>query len=267
MAQQPALSADAPRVLRVKPAAEDGERSEPLRIQHTRTRSLPEAREALRRVPGLVNSERSPLAETFKMLRSQVLQRMRQQGHKLVAVTSPRAVDGKTPTAVNLALTLAADLDTAVVLVDADLTRRQAQHLFGLEREAGLAEHLTEGLPLADLLVHPGIDRLVVLPAARAAVAQSAELLGTKALRQLSQEMKLRYADRVIVVDLPPLLDTADALAFLPQVDTTLVVVEEETSTIADIAAANELLAPFDLIGTVLSRPAPKPRRRWFGRF
>ena len=68
--------------------------------------------------------------------------------------------------------------------------------------------------------------------------------------------MKERYADRYIVVDLPPLLGRADALAFMPQVDTTLVVVEEGTTSVPDMQAAAELLAPFNLIGTVLSEHA-----------
>ena len=82
----------------------------------------------------------------------------------------------------------------------------------------------------------------------------SAELLSTKLAQQLIQEMKQRYQDRYIIIDLPPLLDTADALAFLPQVDTTLVVVEEHTTSLQDMETMAELLAPFNLIGTVMSQ-------------
>jgi Mrp family chromosome partitioning ATPase len=90
-------------------------------------------------------------------------------------------------------------------------------------------------------------------------------LLATRAAQQLIRAMKERYPDRYIIVDLPPLLDTADALAFLPQVDTTLLVVEEHTSSMADMEAVAEMLAPFSLIGTVMSQPPetePRPDGR-----
>jgi protein-tyrosine kinase len=199
------------------------------------------------------------------------VQRMRADGHKLLAVTSPRRIHGKSTSAVNLALAMAADLDTAVMLVDADLAGRGVQRLFGLDGQPGLIEHLTRGVPIPELLINPGIERLVLLPAGREEVLNTSELLGTKALQHLVQEMKARYQDRYIVVDLPPLLDTADALAFLPQVDTTLVVIEEHTTSIPDMERATDMLAPFNLIGTVLSKPALERgtgvERPWYRRW
>ena len=95
----------------------------------------------------------------------------------------------------------------------------------------------------------------MVVPAGGSAVAQSAELLSTRVARELFAEMKARYADRFIVVDLPAALATADALAFLPLADTTLVVIEEHTTRMADMESLAELLAPFELVGTVMSQP------------
>ena len=246
---------------------------EPLRIEYSRTRVIGDAGARLRRRHGIVHADRSKLAESFKMLRNQVLQRMRAEGHRLLAITSPRQIDGKSLTAVNLALSIAADYDTAVLLVDADLSGQGLQTLFGLQDARGLGDHLVEGTPIEELLVNPGIARLVLLPAGRRAGRDSAELLATRAAQHLIQEMKDRYADRIILVDLPPLLDTADALAFLPQVETTLVVVEEHSTSIEDMEGVAEMLAPFHLIGTVMSqRPADVPThdatpRSWFRRW
>jgi len=198
--------------------------------------------------------DRSELAETFKMLRNQLLLRMRADGHRVLAVSSPRAIEGKSLTAVNLALTIAADYDCAVLLVDGDLAQHGLQRLFGLEGAAGLGEHLTMGTPLSELFISPGVNRLVLLPAGREALSNSAELLATKAAQHLIQELKQRYSDRYIVVDLPPLLDTADAMAFLPHVDTTLLVVEEHTTSQADMESTAALLASFNLVGTVMSK-------------
>lgn len=228
--------------------------SEPLRIEYSTTQVMADALVRLQRTHGVVKADRSVLAESFKMLRNQVLQRLRADGHKLLAVTSPRHIEGKSLTAVNLALTLAADYDSAVLLVDADLSGSGLQSMFGLDGVRGLSDHLMHGAPISELLVNPGVARFVLLPAGQQAVLNSAELLATKLAQQLIAEMKHRYADRYIIVDLPPLLDTADALAFLPQVDTTLVVVEEHTTSIQDMESMAELLAPFNLIGTVMSQ-------------
>ncbi len=218
--------------------------------------------------------DRSALAESFKMLRNQVLQRMRAEGHTVLAVTSPRRIEGKSLTAVNLALAIAADYDSAVLLVDADLTGQGLQAMFGLAGAPGLSDHLTHGVPIPELLINPGVARFVLLPAGQQAVLNSAELLATKAAQQLVREMKQRYQDRYIIVDLPPLLDTADAMAFLPQAETTLVVVEEHTTSMSDMEAMADLLAPFNLLGTVMSQPRESERptaakrppwyRRWF---
>jgi protein-tyrosine kinase len=255
------------------PSAEtrdSGARPESLHIEYSSTQVMTDALVRLQRTHGVVKMDRSALAESFKMLRNQVLQRMRADGHTVLAVTSPRRIEGKSLTAVNLALSIAADYDSAVLLVDADLTGHGLQTLFGLDAARGLAEHLMQGVPIPDLLVNPGVPRFVLLPAGQRSELNSAELLATKAAQQLVREMKLRYQDRYIIVDLPPLLDTADTLAFLPQADTTLVVVEEHTSSIQDMETMAELLAPFNLLGTVMSRarqsenPNNATRQPWY---
>jgi protein-tyrosine kinase len=226
----------------------------PARFDYTATRVLPAARMALASHVGIVHGDRSPLAETFKMLRTQVLQRMQADGHRVLAVTSPRAVGGKSTTALNLALAIAADFDTTALLVDADLGGTGLQRLFGLDGAAGLGDHLLRGEALEGLLVNPGIERFVFLPAGEATPLQSSELLATRVMRDLVAEMKARYDDRIVVVDLPPALDTADALSFLPLADTTLVVIEEHATKLDDMEALARLLAPFELVGSVMSR-------------
>ena len=248
-----------------------GTHAESLNIKYSSTQVRADALVRLQRHPGVVKADRSELSESFKMLRNQVLQRMRADGFNLLAVTSPRQIEGKSLTALNLALTMAADYDSAVLLVDADLSGRGLQGMFGFDGAPGFSDHLTNGVPIADLLINPGVARFTLLPAGQRAVLNSSELLATRLSQQLMREIKERYQDRYIIVDLPPLLDTADALAFLPQVDTTLVVVEEHTTSIQDIESANELLAPFNLIGTVMSRAREKEKdatteRPWYQR-
>lgn len=261
-------------VVKPAPATEPADaRPDPLRIEYSSTQVMADAMVRLQRTHGVVKMDRSALAESFKMLRNQVLQRMRADGHRLLAVTSPRRMEGKSLTAVNLALAIAADYDSAVLLVDADLTGQGLQSMFGLDGARGLSDHLTHGVPIHELLVNPGVARFVLLPAGQQPVLNSAELLATRAVQQLVSEMKQRYQDRYIIVDLPPLLDTADALAFLPQVDTTLVVVEEHTTTLPDMESMTDMLAPFNLLGTVMSqaretaKDAAGKRPPWYRRW
>ncbi len=249
-------------------------RVEPLRITYTQTRRLPDAIGRVRRLPGVATSVRSELGETFKMLRHRLRQRMATDGHRVLGVTSARPIPGKTLTALNVALALAADLDASVLLVDADLSGTGLQHLFGLDGVPGLGEHLAHGRPLPELLLNPGIDRFVLLPAGRCPTDGSAELLASRNARQLVAELKQRYDDRTIVVDLPPLLERADAMAFLPLLDTTLLVAEDHGTTTPDLERVADLLAPYNLLGSVLAPSAPKAEapaearrwRRWFGR-
>lgn len=253
---------------------EEFENDDSLQIEYSTTQVLADALQRISRRPGVVAQDRSALAETFKMLRNQVLQRMRGDGHKVLAVTSARPIVGKSLTALNLAMTIAADLDSAVLLVDADLSGHGLQEMFGLLGARGLSDHLGDGVPIAELLVNPGLPRFVLLPAGQQPTLNSAELLGTRQAQRLIQEMKTRYQDRYMVVDLPPVLETADALAFLPFADTTLVVVEEHTTTLQDMQEMNKLLAPFNLIGSVLSPehtgrhddPAKPRRKPWYRR-
>jgi hypothetical protein len=111
-------------------------------------------------------------------------------------VTSPRRIEGKSLTALNLALTMAADYDAAVLLVDADMSGHGLQAMFGFDGAPGLSDHLTNATPINELLINPGVPRFVLLPAGQKSVLNSAELLSTKLAQQLIQEMKERYQDR-----------------------------------------------------------------------
>lgn len=285
---QPPLSAEAqaasPRVHRLKPAMDGaaqpsrppgegvaevvvpGSGAGPLLIEYASTRVMPGALDRLQRTHGVVRPDRSELSETFKRLRTQLLQRLAPDGYSLLAVTSPRSMACKSLTSLNLALAVAAELDRTVLLVDADLSGQGLQAMLGLGGEPGLGEHLRQGMPLQELLVNPGVPRFVFLPGGHGGDQGAAELLSTRAMEDLGRELKLRYPDRFVILDLPPLLETADALSLLPLADTTLLVVEEHGTTIADLESASEFLAPFNLAGAVLARALPQaraPRRRW----
>ena len=191
--------------------------------------------------------------DAYRMLRTRVLQTMRNNGWTSVAVTGPATGCGKTLTAINLAVSLAMEVSNTVLLVDLDLRRPAIHKYFGYEPELGLSDYLTKDIPLHQLLFTPGIDRLVVLPG-RSALPNSAEMLRSPRMIALVNELKTRYPDRLIVFDLPPILAADDALAFSPYTDCFLMVAESGGTKKDDLQKAYGILKNTPLVGTVLNK-------------
>lgn len=231
-------------------------------ISYTQTRTEELSRQRLREQRIVSAFEPGPYTEAYKILRTHVVQRLREHGWNTLAVTSPGDREGKTLTAINLAISLSQEVGHTVLLVDADLRHPSVHRYFGLEPGRGLADYLVDDAPLPELLVHPSeIGRFVFLPGGRA-LANSAEMLSSPRMGRLVEELKSRYASRIVVFDLPPLLSSADALAFAPYVEAALLVVEESATSAEGIARAAELLQKTQLIGTVLNKSLSVPRQR-----
>jgi Mrp family chromosome partitioning ATPase len=190
----------------------------------------------------------------FKILRTQVLQRMSEHQWRSLAVVSPNGEEGKTTTAVNLAISLASDQWHTVLLVEFDLRRPKIAKMLGIDPEMGADDLLRGNARIEECLYHPeGFDRLVVLPV-RAAMPNSSETLAGPGCRALVAELRERYPDRLLVFDLPPILGSDDTLAFLPQVECALVVVAEGVTPRDDLLRSMELLRNSPVVGTVLNR-------------
>lgn len=227
----------------------------PAEINYTQTRKVglyPGWLRQNRIITGEANDE---YARAYKVLRTQVSQRMRSQGWRTLAVTSPGPGEGKTLTAINLSISLALEANQTVLLVDADLCRPSVHTYFGFEVEQGLRDYLQDGAPIERILVHPEIRRLVVLPGG-APLVNSSEMLSSPVMLRLVQEVKRRYPSRLVVFDLPAVLATDDVLAFAPYLDAALLVVEDAKTSREDVARAAELLqaANHNLLGTVLNK-------------
>lgn len=194
-----------------------------------------------------------PASVAFDHLRTQVLTRMRTNKWKSIAIVSPTPRCGKTIVAVNLAMSLAHQTTLTVLLADFDLRRPKVAKYLGFDCGTGLVDYLEGEVPLAAALVNPGLPRLVILPNDRS-VLNPAELLSSSETQTMVEELKSRYESRVVLFDLPPLLPTDDAMAFLGQVDCILLVLAEGQTTKSDIEASLRLLEPYKLLGTVLNK-------------
>jgi protein-tyrosine kinase len=200
-----------------------------------------------------------PAALAFRMLRTQVLQRMDAKGWRSLAIFSPTAHDGKTTTAINLAVSLASDRRHTVLLVDFDFKHAALAHRLGLAPEFGGDDALCGNARVEDCLYHAeGFERLVLLPA-RNILPNSSEILASARSREIVTELRNRYPERIVVFDLPPVLSADDALAFAPLVDCGLVVAAEGRTRRNDLVRTVELLHKTPLVGTVLNRAADAP--------
>jgi capsular exopolysaccharide synthesis family protein len=197
------------------------------------------------------------LNDTFRVLRTRVVQRLEDNGYSTLMVVSPNAGEGKSVLAANLAISLAKLSARSVLLVDTDLRRPSVHTLFGVNGSPGLADYLNESAALEDCLVRPGIDRLVLLPAGEPNRASS-ELLAMPRMQGLATELKARYPDRIVIYDAPPLLATDDAITFSEYVDCSLVVAAEGQTPVADIEQTLSLLEHLPLLGTVLNKSSER---------
>jgi protein-tyrosine kinase len=198
--------------------------------------------------------QRAEVIDAYRMLRTQVLSRMRERGWTTLAVTSAGVGEGKSVTAVNLALSIVMEPGQSAVLVDCDLRNPCLHALFGMTAGPGLSDFLTHGISLARLLIEPGVDGLLLLPGGRC-VDNSAELLASHKMQRLVRTLKGRErGGRYIVFDLPATLHYADMIAFAPMVDAVLLVAEEGRTQHEDLVKAGEYLSDCNIIGTVLNK-------------
>ena len=236
------------------------QRKRPVEIVYTKTRQVSVEEHKLRENRVITGGQHEEFTQAFKILRTQIVHAMREHDWNAIAITSPGDGDGKTVTAINLAIHLAAEVDRTVLLVDANLRQPELHSYFGLTAEQGLSDYLVDQVPLEKLMIHPNIERMVLLPGGRP-LPNSAEMLGSPMMQELVGELKKRYPQRIVLFDLPPVLTASDALAFAPYVDATVLVAAQGHTRHQDIERATELLgSTTNLLGIVLNKTKAEPR-------
>jgi len=191
--------------------------------------------------------------DAYKVVRTQISQLTKQDGKNTIMVTSARPGEGKTLTAINLALSFAKEYDQTVLLVDCDLKQQSIHKILGIESQKGLVNYLADGTDLSQLIMWPGIEKFTLLSGGHP-LFDSSELLGSPRMKELVSEMKDRYTDRYVIFDVPPVLVGADALAFAPLVDGIIIVVETGKTSVNDVNKAISLLPKEKILGLVLNK-------------
>lgn len=195
---------------------------------------------------------------SYKILRTRIMRRLESQQWRSFGVSGLAPGDGKTLTSINLAISLAQNVNTYVFLVDLDLRRIQVARSLGItasNNDAGLSDFLLGDASVDDIIYSPGIERLAIVPNFQP-IADSSEMLTTPRMHELLQALERETPRRIIIFDLPPLLASDDVIAFAPQVDGMLLVVSEGSTSRSALEDAKETLNDMNLLGVVLNRSA-----------
>jgi protein-tyrosine kinase len=210
-------------------------------------------------VPGHGNLE---LERDFRIIKQPLLAKAIGEGRvprgNVILVTSALPGEGKTFCSINLALSMAAEIDKTVLLVDADVAKPAVPTRLGLVPTDGLLDLLAHPeRPLASLMSRTNIPKLNLLQSGRPR-SNSAELLASGEMRRLVDEIADRYADRVVVIDAPPLLATVDARILAHLAGQVVIVVESGRTTRQQIGEAYGMVANCPVVTSVLNRRPAK---------
>lgn len=228
-------------------------------VVYTRTKILPPDDLLLQNNRILTHIQDTFVQDHYSLLRTQILQRTRDQGLNTIMVTSVGRNEGKTTTTVNLAISMAREVGQTSLLVDLDLREPDVGKYLGFAEERGISDFLVGNAPVQELFVNPGVQKIVVLPAGRALTATT-ELLGSPKMKNLVRELKQRYADRYVFFDCPPFIDNPDSMVFSSYVDGILLVVEADRTPRRLVQKAVSMLAPEKLLGLVYNKARITPQ-------
>jgi protein-tyrosine kinase len=193
------------------------------------------------------------LNERFRLLRAKIVGETQQTDDRSFLITSTQNMEGKTFTAINLAITFAREVDHKVLLVDINVKNPSVLKYLGIDEQPGLLDCMHDNVPLSDMLICPGIDRLMLLPLGCGRL-KSAELLRSRKTREVLQEMKRRNPDLYIILDGPAMCDGVDAIVLSDFIDQTLFVVEHGVIKQQKLAEAVGHLDKNKILGAVFNK-------------
>jgi len=202
----------------------------------------------------------SQLADEFRVVKRPIIRNALRKGGvavknaNLVMVTSSLPSEGKTFTAVNLAMSVAMEYDNTVLLIDGDVAHPMLPSLLNVPSEPGLLDLLTrDDLDVADALVRTNVEKLTVLPAG-SRHKRATELLASEQMVNLLLELASRYSDRIIIFDSPPLLATTEARVLATHMGQIVMVVAADTTTQHAVSQALSTIESCEIVLMMLNK-------------
>lgn len=190
------------------------------------------------------NAPRSKIADQYRVIKRPLIRNAMGKGASTIAhgnlimVTSALAGEGKTFTALNLAMSMVTELDYTVMLVDADVAQPSVLKVLGLPNGLGLLDLvMDESKDLSTMLLRTNIAKLTVLPSGTPH-ARATELLASDAMILLLDDMSKRYPDRIIIFDSPPLLLATESRVLASHMGQIVMVVQAEKTLQSDVRQA-----------------------------
>ena len=206
------------------------------------------------------DAERSQVAEEFRLIKRPLLANAFGQGGaavrngNLIMVTSALPGEGKSFCSLNLAISIATEMERTVLLVDADVARPRLPEYLGIRAGKGLMDVLQDpSLELSEVMLRTNIPKLSLLTAGHP-YKHGTELLASSAMSRLVADLANRYPDRVIIFDSPPLLSTSEASVLATHMGQIVMVVEAEKTSQEAVKEALSQLESCEVIGMVLNK-------------
>lgn len=198
---------------------------------------------------------RAQIADEFRVIKRPLLLNVHGKSappmarSNLIMITSSLPGEGKTFVSINLAISLAMELDKTVLLVDADVSRPAVLKRLGLPPSPGLLDVLTNpSLQISDVLMRTNVEKLTILPSGQAN-GRATELLASDSMDRLLDELATRYSDRIVVFDAPPLLPSTESRVLATYMGQVVVVVAADSTPQKSL---NQALAMIEACPVVL---------------
>ncbi|MGA7261955.1 MAG: AAA family ATPase [Stellaceae bacterium] len=206
------------------------------------------------------SAARSRTVEEFRLVKRNLVGAWSQndlladrRASRLVMVTSARPGEGKTFTALNLALAFASERSVKALLVDVDTQHSTIPQILGIGGERGIVDVLAGNLELPEVLIQTNIPTLMILPAGRGG-PHVPELLSSPEMGALLDEMTQRLPDHYLIIDTPPCMASSDAAALAPLVGQIVFVIEANNTQQGEIEAALGTLSTCPRISLLLNK-------------
>jgi receptor protein-tyrosine kinase/non-specific protein-tyrosine kinase len=208
----------------------------------------------------------TPIAEEYRRLKSMLIRETKSDFNNSVMITSSVEGEGKTLTAINLAIAIAQEIDHSVLLIDADLRNPMVHKYLEIEYKYGLNDFLSRDIDVSELFIKTGLPHLKVIPAGER-TEHASELLASSKMKSLMHELKKKYMDRYIIVDTPPIASFADAITIGSYVDGIIFVVKERGVKHKTIEESLGILKSFKILGVVFNNVSDMNRNGRYSRY
>ncbi|PCI63106.1 MAG: protein tyrosine kinase [Kordiimonadales bacterium] len=214
------------------------------------------------RESGYITPDMPPnlMLEEFRIIKRSILLNAFSKGTQksknsnIVLVTSSNPGEGKTFCTINLALSIATEQDTTVLLIDADFSKPEVLNRMGVGGGRGLMDVVADkDLEVGDCLIRTNVPNLVLLPAGRQHNLTT-ELLASDRMEAIVDEIANRYPDRLVIFDSPPVLASSAASVMALYMGQTVFVIHAEQTTEPQIKESLNMISSCEHINLLLNQ-------------